>query len=104
MKLWFQKKATKAEEEHVDSAPDVTEKVPDRVDTDVSSLDTADDDVVVAPLDVEVFEHQRYNDATGWSHENLLTTDPKRYMSAGEMYREFPDVEINPDYTFTGDW
>jgi hypothetical protein len=72
--------------------------------TDTSMLTPGDDDADGIEIEAEVYEHQRYDADNGWSHENLMSNDPKRYLCCGEMSKEFPDVPINPNWCFTGEW
>jgi len=55
-------------------------------------------------LVVQVYENERFNRISGWSSNNLLVDDCKRYLcSAGES-NEFPSPPLMHGFEYTGEW
>lgn len=61
---------------------------------------TDNDSIMVAVID----ENERFKVSVGWSHENLLPTDPMRYKYSSGESTLFPNPPLAEGWDYFGDW
>lgn len=55
-------------------------------------------------LVVQVYENERFTRINGWSSNNLLVDDCKRYVCCSGEFNEFPTPPLSQGYEFFGEW
>ncbi|GIL84698.1 hypothetical protein Vretifemale_13315, partial [Volvox reticuliferus] len=58
----------------------------------------------LAPVEEEVYENERFIPLLGWSSNNLLPTERRRYSRHGHSYSSFPLVPLPPGWEWEGPW
>ncbi|GLI59136.1 hypothetical protein VaNZ11_000961, partial [Volvox africanus] len=57
-----------------------------------------------APAEEEAYENERFIPLLGWSSNNLLPTERRRYSRHGQSYSSFPLVPLPPGWEWEGPW